>query len=103
MNAVLCHVHFVYLARCADGTLYTGYARDPDLREKQHNLGRGARYTAGRRPVKVVYTEVFDSAGEALKREWAIKRLPRLRKEALIAAGPSDAAHRSEADRPGED
>jgi len=91
VNAVLCRVHFVYLARCADGTLYTGYARDPDLREKQHNLGRGARYTAGRRPVKVVYTEVFDSVGEALKRECAIKRLPRVRKEALIVSmAPSE-------------
>ncbi len=81
-------MHFVYLARCADGTLYTGYARDPELREKQHNLGRGARYTAGRRPVRVVYTEAFESVGEALKREWAIKRLPRDRKEALIAGPP---------------
>ena len=77
-------VHFVYIARCADGTLYTGYARDPEQREKLHNLGRGAKYTAGRRPVRIVYTEAFASVGEALKRECEVKRWTRERKEALL-------------------
>jgi putative endonuclease len=56
-------VHFVYIVRCADGTLYTGYARDPHMREQLHNRGRGARYTAGRRPVSLVYWEEFAAIG----------------------------------------
>lgn len=79
-------MHFVYIVRCADGTLYTGYARDPRAREKAHNSGRGARYTAGRRPVRLVYAEAFDSLGGALRRERQLKRLSRTAKKALIAA-----------------
>ena len=77
-------VHFVYIVRCADGTLYTGYARDPSARVKVHNKGRGARYTAGRRPVTLVYSESFKSVGDALRREYAVKRRSRGQKEALI-------------------
>ncbi|MES1253972.1 MAG: GIY-YIG nuclease family protein, partial [Acidobacteriota bacterium] len=65
--------HFVYVVRCADGTLYTGYARDPVARTRVHNTGRGARYTAGRRPVVLVYTEACASRGDALSRERALK------------------------------
>jgi putative endonuclease len=79
-------VHSVYIVRCADGTLYTGYARDPNAREKLHNRGRGARYTSGRRPVVLVYCETFMSRGEALRREHEVKQWPRRRKEALIAS-----------------
>ena len=82
-------VHFVYIVRCADGTLYTGYARDPRAREKVHNSGRGARYTSGRRPVSLVYAERCKSRGEALSREHQLKRLRRTRKEALIAGKPA--------------
>ncbi len=78
-------MHFVYIVRCADGTLYTGYARDPRAREQAHNNGRGARYTAGRRPVALVYSESFASVGDALRRERQLKRLPRKKKEALVA------------------
>jgi predicted GIY-YIG superfamily endonuclease len=78
-------VHFVYILRCADGTLYTGYARDPRERENVHNNGRGARYTAGRRPVRLVYSEACESVGDALRREHQLKRWSRARKEALIA------------------
>ncbi len=77
-------MHFVYIVRCADGTLYTGYARDPEARARAHNDGRGARYTSGRRPVAVVYVEQFRSKGKALSREHELKRLTRQRKEALI-------------------
>ena len=76
--------HFVYIVRCADGTLYTGYARDPHARERVHNRGRGAKYTAGRRPVTLVYSESFPTVGEALTREHQLKRWPRAKKEALI-------------------
>jgi predicted GIY-YIG superfamily endonuclease len=78
-------MHFVYIVRCADGTLYTGYARDPRKRELVHNSGRGAHYTACRLPVRLVYSEMCGSRGEALKREYQLKRLPRLKKETLIA------------------
>jgi predicted GIY-YIG superfamily endonuclease len=78
--------HFVYMVRCADGTLYTGYARDPRARETVHNSGRGAHYTACRLPVRLVYSEPFESRGDALRREYELKRLPRLKKEALIAS-----------------
>ena len=77
--------HFAYIVRCADGTLYTGYARDVEKRAAAHNAGRGARYTAGRRPVSLVYWEAFESVGEALRRERQLKRLRRRVKEALIA------------------
>ena len=77
--------HFVYIVRCADGTLYTGYARDPRQREQAHNRGRGARYTAGRRPVVLVYVEPCGSVGDALRRERELKRWRREKKEGLIA------------------
>ena len=76
-------VHFVYIVRCADGTLYTGYARDPHARVRIHNRGRGARYTSGRRPVSLVYWEAFESIGDALRRERQLKRMRRAGKEAL--------------------
>jgi len=77
-------MHHVYIVRCADGTLYTGCARDPRERAKVHNSGRGARYTSGRRPVCLVYSEAFESLSEALKREHQLKRWPRTKKEALV-------------------
>ena len=77
------HMHFVYMVRCADGTLYTGYARDPERRTKVHNTGRGAKYTATRLPVSLVYSESCGSRSEALKREYALKRLTRRQKERL--------------------
>src|SRR6476469_4245477 len=79
-------LHFVYIVRCADGTLYTGYARDPRAREHAHNSGRGAKYTAGRRPVRLVYQEAFRSLGKALAREYALKQLTRAQKAALISS-----------------
>jgi len=79
-------MHFVYIVRCADGTLYTGYTRDPDIRVKAHNCGRGAKYTAGRRPVRLVYQQAFRSMGKALAREYAVKQLTRAQKEALVVS-----------------
>lgn len=73
-----------YIVRCADGTLYTGYARDLARRIAQHNAGRGARYTRGRLPVRLVHAEAFETRGEAMRRECQIKRLTRERKLALI-------------------
>jgi predicted GIY-YIG superfamily endonuclease len=84
-GAIVDDVHFVYIVRCADGSLYAGYAQDPERRAEAHNTGRGARYTSGRRPVALVYTEAFESHGDALRREVQIKKLSRTKKEALIA------------------
>jgi putative endonuclease len=78
-------VHHVYIVRCADDTLYTGCARDPRERVRVHNSGRGARYTAGRRPVSLVYSETFDSLGDALRREREVKSWTRRKKDALVA------------------
>jgi putative endonuclease len=78
-------VHFVYIVRCADGSLYTGYARDPDERMLVHNSGKGAKYTASRLPVTLVYREPCESLSTALKREHEIKTWSRAKKEALVA------------------
>ena len=75
---------FVYIVRCADGTLYTGYAVDLALRCEAHNEGKGAKYTAGRRPVTLVYHEEHATVGDALRREAALKKLTRAQKEALL-------------------
>ncbi|HXW98086.1 MAG TPA: TIGR02453 family protein [Gemmatimonadales bacterium] len=74
----------VYLARCADGSLYTGIARDALRRIASHNAGRGAAYTRSRRPIALAYTEPAPDRPAALRREWAIKQLTRREKEALI-------------------
>ena len=77
-------MHYVYILRCQDGTLYTGYTTDLKAREAAHNCGRGAKYTRGRRPVTLVYSKGFRSVGKALTREYTVKQLTRAEKEALI-------------------
>jgi putative endonuclease len=79
---------YVYLLRCADGTLYAGVTTDVERRVAEHNgEGRaGARYTRARRPVSLCYVELAESRPAALRREAAIKRLSRAAKERLIAA-----------------
>ena len=77
--------HFVYIARCQDNTLYTGYTTDLEAREATHNNGKGAKYTRSRLPIQIVYHEVFDSKSEAMKREYQIKQLTKSEKEDLIA------------------
>jgi predicted GIY-YIG superfamily endonuclease len=75
---------FVYLLRCADGTLYTGIAKDVNRRCQQHNVGTASRYTRCRLPVVVVYQEAHASRSLALKREAAVKALSRRQKMAMI-------------------
>jgi predicted GIY-YIG superfamily endonuclease len=77
-------VWYVYIVRCADRTLYTGVAKDVRARMAAHNAGRGAKYTRSRLPVKLVYRERAADRGAALRREHAIKRLPRAGKQALL-------------------
>ncbi len=76
---------FVYIVRCSDDTLYTGWAVDVAARVKQHNAGRGAKYTRARRPVKLIYSEEHASRAEAMRRERAVKRLPRAKKLQLVS------------------
>ena len=73
----------VYVVRCADGTLYTGVTTDLDRRLAQHDAGRGAAYTRGRGPVALLYSRRGFTRSDALKREAAIKSLPRVGKLAL--------------------
>ncbi|MCR4280434.1 MAG: GIY-YIG nuclease family protein [Candidatus Komeilibacteria bacterium] len=76
--------YFVYLARCADNSIYTGYCKDIVARERKHNQGDGAKYTRQRRPITVVYSEKYRTLSAALKRELALKKLTKLKKEDLI-------------------
>jgi len=85
---------FVYVVRCRDGSLYTGISNDVDARVARHNAGQGARYTRARRPVQLVYTERKRSRSYALRREAAIKALPRTDKVLLIEQGPPRRAPR---------
>lgn len=75
----------VYVLRCADGTLYTGIAKDARARLSLHNDGKGAKYTRSRRPARLLYVKEGMSRSQALSREARIKSLTRREKEALIA------------------
>ena len=79
--------HYVYILRCADDTLYTGYTTDPERRLREHNAGEGAKYTRGRTPVEIVYREAYDSRSAAMRREYEIKQLRRSEKVDLIDTG----------------
>ena len=80
-------MNYTYIARCSDGTLYTGWTNDLKKRIKDHNEGRGAKYTRSRRPGELVYFEEFYTKGEAMSREWTIKQMPRRKKEEMIRNG----------------
>ena len=77
---------WVYVLRCADGTLYTGVSTDPDRRLAQHNAGTASKYTRSRLPVALVYRERRRGRSDALRREAALKALPRRAKLALLDA-----------------
>jgi putative endonuclease len=77
-------VAYVYIVRCADGTLYTGWTLDVARRVAEHNAGRGAAYTRQRGPVELVYSEVHPDRGAAMRREEEIKRRGRRYKERLL-------------------
>jgi len=72
--------HYIYMIQCADGTLYTGWTTDLKSRMEAHNSGAGAKYTRGRGPVRLLYSEAFETMSEALKRENQIKKLNRVQK-----------------------
>jgi putative endonuclease len=66
---------YVYILLCTDGSFYTGYTKDLDERTKQHESGKGARYTKSHRPQRIAYVEMLDSRSKAMKREREIKKL----------------------------
>ena len=79
-------MNYVYILRCADGTLYCGWTTDLEARLATHNRGKGAKYTRSRRPVELVYSEAYDDRHDALSREWHIKRMSREEKLKLAHA-----------------
>lgn len=80
--------YFVYIAECADGTLYTGISTDVARRMAEHNAGVGAKYTRARLPVRPVYAEEAADRSQASRREFEIKRLTRKEKKELIDSAP---------------
>ena len=76
---------YTYMVRCSDHSLYTGWTNDLEQRIAAHNSGPGAKYTKSRRPVTLVYYEVFEAKQDAMRREYAIKQLPKKEKEKLVA------------------
>ena len=76
--------NYTYMLLCADGTYYTGWTNQIRKRIRAHNSVKGAKYTKGRGPLKLVYLEISDTKEAAMKREAAIKKLTRREKEALI-------------------
>jgi putative endonuclease len=96
---------FVYLLRCADGSLYCGWTTDPERRLRQHQAGTASRYTKRRRPVEYALVYAVADRSAALKEEWRIKQLPRSGKLALVSArvsadlGKGDLVCTSESER----
>jgi putative endonuclease len=80
---------FLYILQCSDSTLYTGITTDIDRRVQQHESGKGARYTKGRGPFKVIYTENHNNRSEASKREAQIKAMDRVEKLRLNSVVPT--------------
>lgn len=76
--------HFVYILKCKDKTLYTGYTNNLKRRIQMHEEGKGAKYTRGRGPFHVVYVEDFPSKQEAMRWEYQVKQLSRAEKDQLI-------------------
>ena len=77
-------MNYTYILKCKDGTFYTGWTNTLEKRLKDHNEGKGAKYTKARRPVELVYYEAFETKEEAMSREYAIKQMSRNEKEELI-------------------
>ena len=77
-------MNYVYMLRCRDGSLYTGWTNDLEKRLKAHNSGSASKYTRTRLPAELVYFEKWESKEAAMSREWHIKRLSREEKLKLI-------------------
>lgn len=79
-------LNYTYILKCKDGTYYTGWTNNLEKRLKDHNEGRGAKYTKARLPVSLIYYEEFQTKEDAMRREYAIKHMTRSEKEELIKA-----------------
>jgi putative endonuclease len=79
--------HFVYILECSDGTYYTGYTNEISQRLRKHEEGKGAKYTRGRGPLKLVFMQSFQTKQEAMRMEFAVKKLSRAEKERIIKEG----------------
>lgn len=79
--------HFVYILECGDGTYYTGYTNEINQRLRKHEEGKGAKYTRGRGPLTLVFQQAFPTKQEAMRLEFAIKKLNRAAKERIIKEG----------------
>ncbi|WP_297630817.1 GIY-YIG nuclease family protein [uncultured Clostridium sp.] len=77
-------MNYVYIVKCKDNTLYTGWTNNLEQRIKAHNEGKGAKYTKGRGPLELVYFEEFEEKVKAMKREYEIKKMNRNSKDKLI-------------------
>lgn len=75
---------YVYMLRCSDNSLYTGWCKDLDHRLKTHNSGKGAKYTRSRLPVKLVFYKEIENKSQALKEEIRIKKFSKKKKEELV-------------------
>ena len=82
-------MNYVYMLRCRDGSLYTGWTNDLEKRLKAHNSGVASKYTRARLPAELVYSEEWESKEAAMSREWHIKRLTREEKLKLIGRASS--------------
>jgi putative endonuclease len=78
-------MNYIYILRCGDGSLYTGWTNHLEKRIAAHSEGRGAKYTKSRLPVCLVHSEAFETRGEAMRREYAIKQLSREEKLKLVS------------------
>ena len=78
---------YLYILKCGDGTFYTGIATDVLKRLEMHRSGKGAKYTRGRGPLELVYSEECENHSQALKRECEVKKLTKERKQQLILSG----------------
>lgn len=77
-------MNYIYIIKCKDSSLYTGWTNNLEERFKAHSEGRGAKYTRGRGPLELVYFEEYENKIDAMKREWEIKKLNRKDKLKLI-------------------
>ncbi|WIV10641.1 GIY-YIG nuclease family protein [Proteiniborus sp. MB09-C3] len=85
LNSISSEKAYVYMVRCKNNSLYTGWTTDLERRVKEHNNGTGSKYTRANRPVELVYFEEMKDKLEATKREYEIKQLPKAKKELLIS------------------
>lgn len=79
--------HYIYILECGDGSYYTGYTNDLTQRLRKHEEGKGAKYTKGRGPLSLVFQESFSTKQEAMRMEFAVKKLNRSEKERIIKEG----------------